>query len=232
MKQTVGRFSQSLLFIMLSPYLATLNGKRIVLASGSPRRAELLEKIGLKFSICPSTFEENLDKSTYPTCQDYVQATCLHKAQEVYDRLIGDTKDSTPNVIISADTIIDNNGVIIEKPSSENEARQTLMLLSGNTHRVWTAMTILVLNDNGKGIRTTKQFLERTDVTFGVLSTAIVNAYVDTKEPMDKAGSYGYQSLGAQLVKKIDGCFYNVVGLPLHRFSSEMAELCDEIGWK
>ncbi|KNC85146.1 maf-like protein [Sphaeroforma arctica JP610] len=218
---------------MILPHLSVLNSKRIVLASGSPRRKELLDKLGLKFEIVPSIFEENLDKDDYPNCYDYVRQTSIHKAKEVFARLLKQrSPDAMPHIIIAADTIVEHNSTIFEKPSSKENARSTLMDLSGNTHAVWTAMTILVVSEDGKSVQVEKHVLEKTLVTFGILNEELVHEYVESGEPMDKAGGYGYQGLGFQLVESINGCNFNVIGLPVHSFCKTMVALIEELNWR
>ncbi|XP_063970629.1 probable bifunctional dTTP/UTP pyrophosphatase/methyltransferase protein [Lytechinus pictus] len=203
---------------MLQPILSNLGGKRIVLASGSPRRKDILARIGLNFEVIPSTFEENLDKSLY-TPEEYVQETAKGKALEVAERLKG---PSMPDLIIGADTVVALGNKILEKPPSEKGAIEMLTELSGSTHKVHTGMILIKQCD---GELTTVQFFETTEVMFAELTPEIVRGYVATGEPMDKAGGYGIQAIGGTLVKGIVGDYFNVMGFPLHHFCCKMLEL-------
>ncbi|XP_041463028.1 probable bifunctional dTTP/UTP pyrophosphatase/methyltransferase protein [Lytechinus variegatus] len=203
---------------MLQPILSNLGGKRIVLASGSPRRKDILARIGLTFEVIPSTFEENLDKSLF-TPEEYVQETAKGKALEVAERLKG---PSMPDLIIGADTVVALGNKILEKPQSEKGAIEMLTELSGSTHKVHTGMILIKQCD---GELTTVKFFETTEVMFAELTPDIVRGYVATGEPMDKAGGYGIQAIGGTLVKGIMGDYFNVMGFPLHHFCCKMLEL-------
>lgn len=172
----------------------------IVLASGSPRRKELLTQMGLTFRVVVSDVDESIDKTLPPA--DQVYTISRRKAQAVA-REVGDDK-----LVIAADTIVALEGEVMGKPHSREEAIHMLSRLSGNTHEVYTGFTLQ------KGGETDTQ-VERTLVTFRVLSEDEIAAYVDTGEPMDKAGAYGIQGLGSMLVRGIEGDYFNVMGLPV-----------------
>ncbi|XP_033125755.1 probable bifunctional dTTP/UTP pyrophosphatase/methyltransferase protein [Anneissia japonica] len=211
---------------MLHPILSELSLTRIVLASGSPRRREILNSTGLTFDVIPSKFDENLDKSQFESPVDYVKETARRKTDEVRERLSISGKASS--LIIGADTVVALDGKIMEKPTSKSDATSMLTNLSGKTHSVYTGVVLSKVLQNG----TLKQviFHEKTDVKFGNLPTEVIKSYVDTGEPMDKAGGYGIQAIGGTLVEGICGDYYNVVGFPLHHFCVEMLKLYDNKG--
>lgn len=175
----------------------------IVLASGSPRRKELLEMLGVKdMLIIPAVGEEKAPEGAGP--EELVMALSAQKAAEVAAlREAGD-------VVIGADTIVWVNGRVFGKPHSEAEAELMLRTLSGNTHEVYTGVTVI------KG-GTLISEAERSLVHFRELSDEEIKAYIATGEPMDKAGAYGAQGKAALFVRGIEGDFFNVMGLPLCR---------------
>ncbi|CAI2183025.1 7479_t:CDS:2 [Funneliformis geosporum] len=189
-----------------------LQNKRIVLASGSQRRQEILSKLGLSFDVVPSKFPENLDKSNY-TPFEYVIENATEKGLEVYGRLV--QEDQEVDIVIAADTIVSIDGNILEKPKDTEDALRILKKLNGRSHQVYTGIALIYpLTEPvhpGYNIIT---FLEETEVIFRECSEEDFKVYVETGEPMDKAGAYGYQGLGSFFVEKINGCYYNVVGLP------------------
>ncbi|MCG7345011.1 Maf family protein [Sporosarcina sp. ACRSL] len=176
--------------------------KPIILASGSPRRQELLRNIGISFETMPSNVEEVVELVDGDFA-DYVQKLAIKKAAAV-----SETKPEA--VIIAADTIVVFQGEVYPKPSSKKQAESFLKKFSGNTHSVFTGVAIL-----GKGIENV--FSVETKVTFKVLDEQLIQSYVGSGEPMDKAGGYGIQTAGALLVEKIEGDYLNVVGLPLSK---------------
>lgn len=173
----------------------------LILASGSPRRAELLRQIGLDFRVVPSKVQEDLPMGLSPA--EAVKELALRKASEV-------ARNISSGVIIGADTIVVAAGRILGKPVDKADAIAMLSMLSGKEHSVFTGLAVLTVPDG----RQTVDFAE-TRVWFRKLTRAEIEWYVDSGEPLDKAGAYGIQGLGAVLVKKIDGCYFNVVGLPL-----------------
>lgn len=177
----------------------------IILASASPRRAQILSQIGFNFKVVPSSVEEVF------TNHDPIEVAkdlALRKANEVADK-------HPESIVIGADTIVFLKNKILGKPTSEAEAADMLKKLSGNTHVVYTAFAIIQKSEN-------KQFvdLETTEVTFRNLSNEEINSYVESGSPMDKAGAYGIQDQSAVFVEKINGDFYNVVGLPISKIYS------------
>jgi septum formation protein len=199
-----------------------LKNYQIILASQSPRRINLLKSLGLDFEIIPANIDEHLLKETKPSM--YCKKLALSKAQFV-SKII-DTKiiNIKPNnliaenilidkkkLIIAADTIVVLDGEIINKPTDKIDAFNILRRLSGNNHFVYTGVTVLN-SANSKAITD----YSRTTVYFRKLSDTEILDYIDTGSPMDKAGGYGIQDdYGALFVKRIEGCYNNVIGLPL-----------------
>ncbi|XP_045203745.2 probable bifunctional dTTP/UTP pyrophosphatase/methyltransferase protein [Mercenaria mercenaria] len=214
--------------IMLQPILSSLNSKKIVLASSSPRRKIMLEQIGLKFDIVPSNFEENLKKDSFKTPLDYVNETAKQKTLEVTERLYG-SQAPPPDLIIGADTIVTHDDEIFEKPSSRDHAISILSRLNGNAHDVFTSVVLVTpKSDSTLAKYNLTQFHTCTEVYMGELTPRIIQAYVDTGEAMDKAGGYGIQALGSTLISGIKGDYFNVMGFPLHPFAKEVLKLFPE----
>ncbi|XP_071786944.1 probable bifunctional dTTP/UTP pyrophosphatase/methyltransferase protein isoform X2 [Asterias amurensis] len=203
---------------MLQPIISELSSMRIILASGSPRRKDVLSKIGLKFEVVPSTFEENLDKSLFNSAKDYVKETALKKAEEVAQRLQGANQ---PNLIIGADTVVVLGDTILEKPRDDEHAYEMLSQLNGSSHYVHTGVALLTPKRGDKTFDKV-QFHETTEVKFADLSPEIIRAYVATGESLDKAGGYGIQEIGGSLVQSVSGDYFNVVGFPLHSFCKQL----------
>ena len=182
--------------------------KKIILASASPRRKELLAKIGLKFSIEKSNIEEGLDLKLTP--KKLAERLSYRKAYKI-------SKKHSNAVIIAADTVVVLNGKIIGKPKNPKEAVSILKKLSGKIHSVITAFTIF---DTKTSKSITKSV--ETKVFMKKLTEKEINYYVNTGEPLDKAGAYGIQGFGGIFIEKIDGDYYNVVGLPLTALIREL----------
>lgn len=177
--------------------------RNIILASASPRRKELLDQIGLKYQIIPSNDPEIFEDGM--TVEDTVKTLANQKAIAVSKTLRGDF------LVIAADTVVVCNK-IIGKPQDENHALEMLKELRNTWHEVATGIVILDTRDNK-----IESFCEVTRVKMRDYSDEEILAYIKTGEPMDKAGSYGIQGLGALLVERIEGCYFNVVGLPINR---------------
>ncbi|CAM6088927.1 unnamed protein product [Calypogeia fissa] len=210
---------------MLIQHLPLLSKKYIVLASASPRRAELIQGLGLKAAIIPSTFEENLDKSTFSSPGDYALATAKHKALEVAKQL---HDGRLADLVIGADTVVELEGVVLEKPEDTKDAIRMLSSLSGRQHTVYTGVTLVLphARDPKSGqTPLTREFWEATKVQFAKLEQESIHAYVASGEPMGKAGAYGIQGTGGSFVKGINGCYFNVMGFPVHRFAEEVDAL-------
>ena len=185
--------------------------KKIILASASPRRKELLEQIGLSFQIEPARGEEHIT-SVIP--REVVEELSYQKAMEVAE--LHRDEDA---LILGADTIVVYDNQIMGKPADEEEAKAMLRQLSGKTHCVFTGVTAVLWEDKEKTVRT---FSEKTEVTFYPMSEEEIMFYVKTREPMDKAGAYGIQGIGAKYIQAICGDYNNVVGLPVARLYQEV----------
>ncbi len=189
---------------------------KVILASASPRRRELLKKAGIVFEVRPGDGEEIVTK-TNPW--EVVQELSLQKAMQAASGL----KKTTPDtVILGADTVVAFQGMILGKPKDEEDACRTLEKLQGNTHQVYTGVTILFQKEHELVSHT---FFECTHVTFAPVSREEIEAYVLTKEPMDKAGSYGIQGAFGKYVAFVQGDYENVVGLPVTRLMKEAKNL-------
>lgn len=175
--------------------------KTIILASGSPRRKELLEKLGIKFEVEPSGFEETVVPSLMP--DELVKQLSAGKAKNIASK-------HQNALVIGADTIVSFKNTVLGKPQTKEKAKEMLRALSGNVHSVFTGFTIID-TDSGKIISKAVE----TKVHFRKLTDQEIDNYVNTDEPLDKAGAYAIQGIGALLVEKIDGDCNNVVGLPL-----------------
>lgn len=194
--------------------------RKIILASASPRRRELLTQIGFDFTVMPSDVEEN-PASTLP--QDIVIELSKEKARDVWEKTensnLGEG-DSTDYLVISADTVVAIDGEILGKPEDEADAARMLELLSGKEHQVYTGVTLVWIDEEGK--QKEYSFYVCTNVVMYRMSRAQILAYVQSGEPMDKAGAYGVQGKAAAFIKAIRGEYSNVVGLPVGRLYQEM----------
>lgn len=188
------------------------------MASASPRRKELLAQIGLDFQIVVSDVEEIITR-TAPA--EIVEELSCQKAEAVLRSLPTDKEV----LVIGADTIVAYGQEILGKPGSEEQAVEMLSMLQGNTHEVYTGVTLLHRKSGMDGA-TLKQktFHEATKVHFYPMTEAEIQGYVDTKDPMDKAGSYGIQGFCARYISGIEGDYNNVVGLPVGRLYQEAKE--------
>lgn len=211
--------------MLLRPVIGKLQHKRVVLASSSPRRREILSNAGLRFEVVPSRFKEKLHKGSFAAPHAYAVETAKQKALEVADRM--HQKDlRAPDVVIGADTIVAVGGLILEKPVDKQDAYRMLSRLSGKEHSVFTGVAIVhCCTRDGQLDTEVSEFYEETTVKFSELSEELLWEYIDSGEPMDKAGGYGIQALGGMLVEYVRGDFLNVVGFPLNRFCKELARL-------
>ncbi|XP_064133950.1 probable bifunctional dTTP/UTP pyrophosphatase/methyltransferase protein isoform X1 [Loxodonta africana] len=211
--------------MVLCPVLGKLLRKRVVLASASPRRREILSQAGLRFEVVPSRFKETLEKDSFPTPYAYAIETAKQKALEVAHRM--HVKDlRTPDVVIGADTIVTVGGLILEKPVDKQDAYRMLSRLNGKEHSVFTGVAIVHCSSAGDWLETkVLEFHEETKVKFSELSEELIWEYIHSGEPMDKAGGYGIQALGGMLVERVSGDFLNVAGFPLNHFCKKLAEL-------
>jgi septum formation protein len=187
---------------------------KLILASASTRRAEILRDAGFHFSVLSSA----IDETPYPgeNPHDLVQRLAIAKAELVAARAVG------PAIIIAADTEVTLDGHIFGKPRSSDDARHMLEKLSGRTHSVLTGVALIRLPDAER-----ITFVETTHVHFAALDAEEVTRYLATGEPHDKAGGYAIQGRAGRYIPRIEGCYFNVVGLPLARLQQALTEL----GW-
>ncbi|XP_030427683.1 probable bifunctional dTTP/UTP pyrophosphatase/methyltransferase protein [Gopherus evgoodei] len=211
--------------MVLNPVIGKLVSKRVVLASASPRRQEILTNVGLRFEVVPSWFKETLEKSSFTAPYEYAIETAKQKALEVANRM--HLKHlRTPDIVIGADTIVTVGKQILEKPVDKQDAYKMLSRLSGKEHSVFTGVAIVHCSSKDNRLETeVTDFYEETKVKFAELSEELLWEYIHSGEPMDKAGGYGIQALGGMLVEYIHGDFLNVVGFPLNHFCKKLAEL-------
>lgn len=187
--------------------------RQIILASSSPRRRELLEKAGVHFQVMPSQEEERMENKE-PA--QIVENLSWQKAASVASKANRDV------IVIGSDTLVAYEGRVLGKPRDEEEAVETLKLLQGNTHQVYTGVTVIVRD---KEEEITKTFSRRTDVTFYPVDEKEIRDYVATGDPMDKAGSYDIRGDFSVYIKEIYGDYNNVVGLPVSMLFWEMKQL-------
>ncbi|XP_055361177.1 probable bifunctional dTTP/UTP pyrophosphatase/methyltransferase protein isoform X2 [Betta splendens] len=209
--------------MVLNPVISKLSGKLVVLASASPRRLEILRNAGLQFEVVPSWFKETLDKGLFKAPHEYAVETAKQKALEVARRMPSKHL-KTPDLVIGADTIVAVDGMILEKPVDKYEAYKMLSSLSGKEHSVFTGVALVLCNDkeNEEVDYRLIDFYEETKVKFSDLSEDMLWEYINSGEPMDKAGGYGIQALGGMLVEYVHGDFLNVVGFPLNHFCKQL----------
>jgi septum formation protein len=187
---------------------------KLILASASPRRAEILRSAGIAFNVLSSAVDETPMPDEAP--HELVKRLACAKAELVAARAVGSA------IVIAADTVVVLEGEILGKPRTSEDARQMLEKLSGRTHTVLTGVTLIRLPDVER-----REFAEATQVHFSAISNDEILKYLASGEPFDKAGSYAIQGLAGRYIPRIDGCYFNVVGLPLARLCKELAEL----GW-
>jgi len=184
--------------------------KKLILASQSPRREMLLKQAGISFETHPSNIDEKTEENVGP--EDYVRHIAEKKALSVKEYL--HSAGYNFFVVLAADTIVVLEGEILGKPEDERHAFEMLSKLSGKWHEVMTGVSVADGDEDKKLV-----CVETTRVKVRNLSPDEIWKYIKTGEPLDKAGAYGIQGIGALLVEKIEGCYYNVVGLPLYRVS-------------
>lgn len=194
-------------------YLNT-NYPKLILASESPRRKRLLKQIGLEFEVIPSDFDESLVCANNPT--ESAQQAALGKARVIAKKL-------AEGIVIGADTIVVYAGEVMGKPKDRSDAIQMLKRLSGRKHEVITGVALVSAHNNLEHI-----WSEKTSVWFRQLGDMEIKAYVEIEQPLDKAGAYGIQGRAAAFVEKIDGCYFNVVGLPLASLVEKLKQFRDK----
>ncbi|EKO3487223.1 Maf-like protein [Vibrio fluvialis] len=178
-----------------------MNNRKLILASGSPRRRELLSQLGYQFEILVPNVEES--QQSDENAAQYVERLSRDKA------LAGLQLAAEDVVVLGSDTIVVQDGLVLEKPHDFADAQRMLQHLSGNRHQVMTAVTVATQQQ-------VRSVVVTTDVWFKVLSAEEIEQYWQSGEPRDKAGSYGIQGLGGRFVTRIEGSYYAVVGLPLY----------------
>ncbi|KAL0136656.1 maf-like protein [Mucor lusitanicus] len=204
------------------PVLNNLSKKTIVLASASPRRREILTDMGLDFSVVTTLEPDENDPTAYRTRAEYVSDTAYMKAKEVFERCQQDPELPTADIVIAADTVVVKDECVLEKPKDKDHALEMLQQLNGQTHYVLTGVQIMYkINDKVERI----EFVERTEVQFSQMDPEIIQAYVDSGEPFDKAGGYGIQGQASLFVESIHGDYWNVVGLPKNHLFRELIKL-------
>jgi septum formation protein len=189
---------------------------RIVLASGSPRRLELLTNLGLNFEVIASQVEETVPPGITP--EELVRTLAGEKAHDVLKRL----SKEQDTVVIGADTMVVLDGELIGKPEDEEDAKRMLRRLSARTHTVFTG--VVVLKQQKHDDLKTFEHVESSLVTFRKLDETEITAYVATREPLDKAGAYALQGVGAALVARVEGCYTNIIGLPVPNIVSMLRQ--------
>ncbi|KZT40005.1 Maf/Ham1 [Sistotremastrum suecicum HHB10207 ss-3] len=226
------------------PATNKLSGKRVILASNSPRRKEILKTCGLRPEIVPSNFKEDLAHSSFADVHEYPVATATQKAVEVYERLVTEQPEDGPDLVIGADTVVltHNPGSssadagfsdpearpeILEKPTSKVDNLRMLLELNGGVCEIVTGVCLVypILTAPGYAI---KSLDERTLVHFADNSRELLEAYADSGEGLDRAGGFAIQGLGGLLVSKIDGDYNNVVGFPAASFFKLLDLLVEE----
>jgi len=188
----------------------------LILASGSPRRRELLSQAGLVFTVAAADINEDLLPNEAAAA--YVQRLAEEKAQAIWnDHRSADTLED-PLIVLGADTCVVCDGHILGKPRDSADARRMLELLSGRTHAVLTGLAAVAADKTVRDV-------EITQVTFNQIANAEIAQYIASREPLDKAGAYAIQGYAARWIPRIEGCYFNVVGLPIARTIALLAEI-------
>ncbi len=184
---------------------------KIVLASASPRRKEIFEKVGIEFTVSTSDKEEIIRKNTP---EEIVVDLASKKAEDVALNYEGNV------IVIGADTMVVLNGEIMGKPRNEEDAKRMLHLLSGNIHKVYTGVSVIIKNTKEEGKARKIHFLESTDVWVKEITEDAITDYIASGEPFDKAGAYAIQGLFAIHIDRIEGDYNNIVGFPIAKLYS------------
>ncbi len=180
--------------------------KRFIVASASPRRRELLQNAGFSFDVIPSDADESINEALSP--EETVMLLAKRKAVNIFEK-------NTDAVVLGCDTVVELDGIILGKPENAENAKEMLLSLSGKTHNVHTGVCL-------KSSEKEKTFVSTTKVEFYDNSEDIIDRYIATGDPMDKAGAYGIQTIGSVLVKGIEGDYFTVVGLPVAKTVREL----------
>ena len=200
---------------------------KLILASSSPRRAEVLRNAGFEFEVRPTAIDETLRAGESPG--GYVRRLALEKARAAVEEMgeaigkeLREEAGAGDFTVIAADTVVVNSDEILLKPVSPADARRMLRALSGGVHEVHTGLAVIRAPQRTE--RTERVIDEVTRVHFAKLSDADIDAYIASGEPFDKAGAYGIQSLGGRYVTRVEGCYFNVMGMPLARLCAMLRE--------
>lgn len=185
--------------------------KRIILASESPRKKEILSKLGLQFEVMSSDYEEDMNAVSDP--KELAKFLSMNKAKSVAEKITDEA------LIIAADTFLVHEGKLLGKPHTKDDARMMLRSLSGKTHNVITGIALIDTKTKKRS-----SDISQTKVTMKTLSDEEIEGYINTGEPLDKAGAYAIQGIGAVLIEKIEGDFYTVMGLPLSLLGQKLKE--------
>jgi septum formation protein len=215
---------------MYSRWLPFINSKRVILCSGSLQRQLLLKELGIEFIVKTSDFPENLEKINP---REYVENTCNMKFEEFIKR----NKDHDFDILITADTIIQQNNHIIEKPSSEDDIYQWFHNYSNNNVICLTSVIIgIFYNNNGNTVMKKLQFTNETIIYFDTITDEMISDYIKTGEPYNRAGGFAIQGYGKTFIKKIEGDYYNVTGLPVQELCKNLISMLIDIygqdAWK
>jgi septum formation protein len=192
----------------------------LILASASPRRRALLTQAGLTFTVAAADLNEDLLPNEAASA--YVQRLAEEKAQAIWNAHSPGASDHDPLIVLGADTCVVVEGHILGKPTNGADARRMLELLSGRTHAVLTGIAAVT------GRRIVRD-LDITQVTFNVLTDSEITRYIASGEPLDKAGAYAIQSYAARWIPRIEGCYFNVMGLPIARTIALLVEAESEL---
>lgn len=190
----------------------------IYLASSSPRRQELVRMLQLPVHIYPSNTDETIKPGTPP--KHIVEELSLRKAAAAREQILAESEFAPDGIVLGSDTIVVLNDRILGKPIDSTHAYEMLYALQGHTHEVLTGIALLDLQTEHSIIKH-----RITKVTMKQLTPSQIDRYIATGEPLDKAGSYGIQGIGATLIDSIDGCYFNVVGLPISLLSDMLGEM-------
>ncbi len=189
---------------------------KLILASKSPRRRELLSMLGAEYEILTPPVDEDCDRDAF-TPDELVMGLACRKARATAEQLSRLGREGEDLLVLSADTVVAFGGHILEKPRDAEDAHDMLSMLSGNRHEVYTGVAMMYRHKLTVDV-------QRTAVYFRPLSEDDITAYIHTGEPMDKAGSYGIQGRGSLFVERIDGDYFNVVGFPIVRIDELMRD--------
>lgn len=213
---------------MFVRWLNFLKNKKIILASGSKQRINLLNEMGLEFESKPSDFPENLEKTS---AKEYVSQTSLKKFEE----FILNNHNLNFDILITADTIVEHDGRILEKPQNESQIYEWLLSYSNGKVICYTSVVIGIVNQKEitdglfkNEVINSIQFTNMTDIYFDEITKEMIYDYISTGEPFNRAGGFAIQGLGRFFIKKIDGCYYNVVGFPIQEFSKRFVKILEE----